>query len=279
MVWRRKESALRTERPGRPGARNDARPRGPQLPPVTRPDEELVYGRNGVVEALRGRRKARKLFIASGIKEDPRIRDAVNAASQRGLPIERPERRVLDELTAGANHQGLALVASRYPYATLEQVIEGDGTVLILDHLQDPQNLGTLIRAADAAAVAGIVIPRDRAAEITPAVVNASAGAVEHVLVAQEANLVRAIEALKQRGRWVLALDTGERALDLFTADLPLPAALVVGSEGSGVTPIVRKACDLVVAIPMTGKVASLNAATAGSIALFELVRRTRSAG
>lgn len=270
---------MRTERPGRPGARTEQRPRTPQTPPVTRPGEELIYGRNGVVEALRGRRQARLLFVAAGVKEDSRIRDALNAAAQRGIKVERPERRLLDDLTSGVNHQGLVLVAQGYPYATLESIIERAGTVLILDHLQDPQNLGALIRAADAAAVAGVIIPRDRAAEITPAVVNASAGAVEHVLVAQEANLVRALEALKQHGRWAIALDTGDRALDLFTADLPLPAALVVGSEGSGVTPIVRKACDLVAAIPMAGKVASLNAATAGSIALFELVRRSRLAG
>jgi 23S rRNA (guanosine2251-2'-O)-methyltransferase len=243
---------------------------------VTRPGEDLIYGRNGVVEALRGRRSPRRLFIANGVKEDNRIRDALSAASRRGIQVEYVERRDLDELAAGANHQGLALVASGYPYASLEMVMEREGTVLVLDHLQDPQNVGTLIRAADAAAIAGVIIPRDRAAEITPSVVNASAGAVEHVLVAQQANLVRSLEALKESGRWAIALDTGDRSVDLFAADLPLPATLVVGSEGSGVTSIVRKACDLIVQIPMAGNVASLNAATAGSIALYELFRRQR---
>ncbi|MCC6790413.1 MAG: 23S rRNA (guanosine(2251)-2'-O)-methyltransferase RlmB [Thermomicrobiales bacterium] len=276
-VWPRKESPLRTDRPLPPGARSDrGATRGPRPEPVLRQGEELIYGRNGVAEALRGRRSVRRLFVAAGVKEDSRVRDAISAAGARGINVERLDRRALDEMTGGVNHQGLALVSSSYRYASLEEILERDGTVLIMDHLQDPQNLGTLIRAADAASVAGIIIPRDRAAEITPAVVNASAGAVEHVLIAQEANLVRAIEALKKHGRWVLALDTGDRALDLYRADLPLPAALVVGSEGSGVTPIVRKACDLIVAIPMSGKVASLNAATAGSIALFELVRRSQ---
>lgn len=242
------------------------------------PGEDVIYGRNGVLEALRGRRKLRRLLIAEGIREDGRVRDVRLASEQHRVPIERVHRDVLDELTRGANHQGVALVASRYPYATLDDVLGRDGTILILDHLQDPQNLGTLIRAADAAAVAGVIIPRDRAADITPAVVNASAGAVEHVEVAREANIVRAIEAIKKDGRWVLGLDTGANALDLFNADLPLPAALVVGSEGAGIAPVVRAACDVIVAIPMAGRVASLNAATAGSIALFELVRRSRSA-
>jgi 23S rRNA (guanosine2251-2'-O)-methyltransferase len=238
----------------------------------------LLYGRNGVVEALRGRRQLRRLLVAAGVKEDARIRDAIAMAEQRRLPIERPERRVLDDLTGGTNHQGLALVASGYRYVAFDEIVERDGTVLVLDHLQDPQNVGTLIRAADAAGVAGVVIPNNRAAEITPAVVNASAGAVEHVAVARETNLARSLEVLKQHGRWALALDTGDRAVDLYGSDLPLPAALVIGSEGDGLTPIVRRACDLIVSIPMAGKVASLNAATAGSIALFELVRRANTA-
>lgn len=266
---------MRTERPVQPGGKNEQRSRRPK-PPITRPGEDLIYGRNGVIEALRGRRTPRRLLIATGVKEDDRIRHALSATTRRGIQVDRVERRELDELTAGVNHQGLVLIASGYPYASFDEVLERDGTVLVLDHLQDPQNVGTLIRAADAAAIAGVVIPRDRAAEVTPSVVNASAGAVEHVLVAQQPNLVRALEALKESGRWALALDTGDRSIDLYAADLPLPATLVVGSEGSGVTPIVRKACDLIVEIPMAGNVASLNAATAGSIALFELVRRQR---
>lgn len=243
---------------------------------TVRPNEDVIYGRNGVVEALRGRRTPRRLYLATGAREDERIREALATAGRRGIPVERIERERLDDLTFGANHQAIALVATGYPYASFEDVLAGSGTVLVLDHLQDPQNVGTLIRAADAAGVDGIVIPKERAAEVTPAVVNASAGAVEHVRVAQQANLARTIEALKQSGRWAMALDTGDDAVDLFAADLPMPATLVVGAEGTGVAPIVRRACDLVVAIPMAGKVASLNAATAGAIALFELVRRRR---
>jgi 23S rRNA (guanosine2251-2'-O)-methyltransferase len=216
------------------------------------------------------------VLVANGIKDDARIRNAVAVAHRRGVAIDWTERRELDHLTGGVNHQGIALVAGSYPYVPLDAILESDGTVLVLDHLQDPQNLGTLIRSAEAAGIAGIVLPKDRAVEITPAVVNASAGAVEHVLVTQQPNLVRAIGSAKESDRWVLALDTGDDAVDLFTTDLPLPAALVVGAEASGVSPIVRRASDLIISIPMAGRVDSLNAATAGSIALFELVRRQR---
>lgn len=266
---------MRTDRPARPGAKTDLR----HPPRVQLGDGELLYGRNAVIEALRGRRQARRLLLAEGVKEEARVRDAIATASRRGIPVDRLPRLELDALTSGANHQGIALLATHYPYVSLDEVATRDGTVLVLDHLQDPQNLGSLLRAAEAAAVAGVVIARDRAAEITPATVNSSAGAVEHLLIAREANLARSIELLKQSGRWAIALDTGPGAVDLFTGALPLPAILVIGSEGAGLTPIVKKACDIVAGIQMRGSISSLNAAIAGSIALFELVRRSRSTG
>jgi 23S rRNA (guanosine2251-2'-O)-methyltransferase len=206
------------------------------------------------------------------------VREITSSAASQHLPVERVDRRFLDEVTHLANHQGVAAEASAYPYVGLDEITAASGTVLVLDHLQDPQNLGTLIRAADAAGVAGVVIPRDRAAEVTPAVVNASAGAVEHVRIAKVPNLPRALSTLKAAGWWSICLDTGDGALDLFAAELPLPGALVVGGEGSGVGSLLRKQCDVIAAIPMRGTVASLNAATAGSIALFELERRRRNA-
>ncbi len=266
---------MRTERPVRPGGKPDFRKERPRRDL----GGDLLYGRNGVVEGLRGRREAIRLFVAEGVKEDPRVRDAIGNASRLDLKIERLPRIDLDEMTGGANHQGIALLASPYPYVSLDEIAGRDGTILVLDHLQDPQNLGALLRAAEAAAVAGVVIAKDRAAEITPATVNSSSGAVEHLYIAQETNLARSIELLKKTGRWAIALDRGKSAVDLYSGDLPLPAILVVGSEGDGLTPIVKKACDLIVEIPMSGRVASLNAATAGSIALFELVRRTRISG
>jgi 23S rRNA (guanosine2251-2'-O)-methyltransferase len=168
----------------------------------------------------------------------------------------------------------VALDAGEFPYDALDDLIEAAGTVLVLDHLQDPQNFGTLLRAAEAAGVAGVVIPQDRAVAVTPAVVNASAGAVEHLHVARVPNLPRALDLLKEGGRWVVGLDRRDDAVDLYAADLPTPVALVVGGEGSGISPNVARRCDLFVALPMRGRVASLNAATAGAIALFDLVRR-----
>ena len=271
-------------KPPRPtGSKQDRRPPAPRRtvsrdrdapPRLLAAGSELLYGRNAVAEALRGRRQLRRLFVAEGVREDERLRAMVARAAESRVPVERPPRAMLDDLTRGANHQGVALEATGYPYADFDDVLAAEGTVLLLDHLQDPQNFGTLLRAAEAAGVAGVVIPHDRAVAVTPAVVNASAGAVEHLRVAQVPNLARSLDTLKQGGRWIVGLERGAGAVDLYAADVPTPTALVVGSEGSGIGQNVRGRCDLLVALPMRGRVASLNAATAGAIALFELLRR-----
>lgn len=246
---------------------------------IGNPDRDYLYGRNGILEALRGKRVVHELLMSEGVKEDDRIREILKAASERGITAMRVPREMLDDLTLGANHQGLVLNADPYEYAELGEVIDRGGTVLMLDHLQDPQNLGTLFRAAEAAGVAGIIIPRERAVGITPSVVNASAGAVEHMLIVQAPSFGHAVQALKGAGWWIAGLDSGEGAQDIFSGTIPTPIALIVGAEGAGLGSQLRKSCDLVLELPMLGKVASLNAATAGSIALFELLRRTRAAG
>lgn len=263
---------MRTDRRDRPGGRNSAPPRRDE----PRPAGDFLYGRNAVAEALAGRRRLKTLLLAEGVKDDERIRRLVESARQAGVAVTRIPRADLDQRTSFVNHQGVALEASGYPYAPFEELLASLGTILILDHLQDPQNLGTLLRSADATGVAGVVIPRDRAVEVTPAVVNASSGAVEHLRVAQVPNLARAIEDLKKAGWWSAALDTGSDARDLYRTEIPTPLALVVGAEGAGVSQNVRRHCDLVLSIPMVGRVASLNAATAGSVALFEVLRRER---
>lgn len=229
-----------------------------------------------MAEALAGRRKPVRLLMAEGVREDERVRHLLDAAASRGIPVERPPRELLDRLTQGAGHQGVVLEASPYPYAPLDEILAAPGNVLVLDHIQDPQNFGTLLRAAEAAGVTGVVIPQDRAAGVTPAVVNASAGAVEHLAIARVPNLARALDALRDAGWWIACLATGEDAQDLFATVLPSPVVLVVGGEGPGIGANVRRHCDLVVSLPMRGRVASLNAATAGAIALFEVVRRER---
>lgn len=214
-------------------------------------------------------------MIAEGVKQDDRVRQIEALAGERNIAIDRVPRTLLDDLILG-NHQGIALETDAYCYADLEEILDGQGTVLVLDHLQDPQNLGTLLRASEAAGVCGVIIAEHRAAAITPAVVNASAGAVELMRIAMVPNIANALKALSSRGWWIAALDTGDDALDIQIADIPLPVALVVGAEGNGVAPLIRKSADLVLSLPMVGKIESLNAATAGSIAIYEILRRER---
>jgi 23S rRNA (guanosine2251-2'-O)-methyltransferase len=238
--------------------------------------DDLLYGRNAVRESLRaGRRTSKRLFVAEGVREDERVKEILELARQQEVLVERVPRMLLDDLAHGGNHQGIALDAGEYPYADLEDVIERDGTVVVMDHLNDPQNFGTLMRAADASGVAGIVLPQDRSVSVTPAVVNSSAGAIEHLLVAQTPNLARALDKLEDSGRWIVGLDEDEESNSLFDVDIPTPVALVLGAEGSGLAPIVRRRCQVIVSIPMIGKVDSLNAATAGSIVLYDLLRRS----
>jgi 23S rRNA (guanosine2251-2'-O)-methyltransferase len=230
-----------------------------------------------VLESLRGRRPTpKRLWIADGVKEDGRIEEIRRLASDAGVPVDLAPRTMLDDMTTHANHQGVVLDPSEYPYADVEDLIETGGTILILDHLHDPQNFGALIRAGDATGISGVILPQDRSVAVTPSVVNASAGAVEHLPVALVANLNRTVEKLIDAGYWVAGLASEDDATDLFETDLPSPLALIVGSEGHGISQAVRGKCQLLLRLPMTGKVASLNAATAGAVALYEIVRQAR---
>jgi 23S rRNA (guanosine2251-2'-O)-methyltransferase len=238
---------------------------------------EILYGRNAVIEAMRGRRHARRLLVAEGADRQDRIASLLREADARGLAVRRLPRAEFDRIVGQVNHQGVALEASPYPYVTLDQLLrQASGRVIVvLDHLQDPQNLGTMIRTAEATQVAGLIVPDRRAASVTPAVVNSSAGAVEHVPVAMVPNLARAVEACKADGYWASALEAGPGTPSIFDRTIPTPAVLVIGSEGKGIGPSLLAHCDLIVQLPMFGKVESLNAAVAGSVALFEVVRQS----
>lgn len=234
-----------------------------------------MFGRNAILETLRsGQRTGTRLWFAEGMREDVRVDEIVELARSREVLVESVPRPLLDDMLPDVNHQGVLFEAPAFPYADLEDVIERPGTVLLLDHVQDPQNFGTLLRSADAAGVAGVVIPSDRSVSVTPAVVNASAGAVEHLEIALVPNLGRAIDKLEESGRWIVGLAEGEASQPLFETDLPTPVALIVGSEGSGLTAGIRKRCQLLVSLPMLGRIGSLNAATAGSIVLYDILRR-----
>ena len=200
------------------------------------------------------------------------------AAQQASIPIERVERSVLD--AAGAHHQGVGAYVEPYPYSDLPSILERvtsagkRALVLILDQLQDPQNLGTLIRTAEAVEVQGVLIPKRGAAGVTPAVVSASSGASEHLVIAR-VNLATAMRELKKAELWIAGMDNHEQAREIHDANLATPLAIAVGAEGKGLRRLVRETCDYLVRIPMRGNVSSLNAAVAGSIALYEARRNS----
>ena len=234
---------------------------------------ETIYGRNPVYETLRARRRdGFRLQIAEREQERGRLIENLELCARRKIPVERVARARLDKLSD--SHQGMALEVSGYPYVGLDDIFEnararGEALfVLVLDTLQNPQNLGTLIRTAEAVGVHGIVIPTHRAAEITPAVVSASAGASEHMLVVQ-ANLAQAILQFKQADAWVVGLDESPESKNPSEVRLDGALVVVVGSEGEGLRPLVRSACDFLLRLPMQGQVQSLNASVAGSVALY----------
>jgi 23S rRNA (guanosine2251-2'-O)-methyltransferase len=243
---------------------------------------EILYGRQPVHEVLRaGRRQVFKVLLAKGVRPTGIVGQILTLAEQTHVPIHAMERRDLDKLGGEVNHQGLAAEVSGYPYADLATLLAvarqvGDPPfLLLLDHVQDPQNVGSLLRTAEAVGVHGVVIPARRAVGVTPAAVRASAGAAEHMRVAQVSNLVQAMERLKSNGIWLAGLEALPEAHLYSQADLTGPVGLIVGSEGQGLARLVRQTCDFLIRLPMRGQVGSLNAAMAGAIAMYE-VRRQR---
>jgi len=242
---------------------------------------EILTGRQTVREALRaGRRRIGRVLIAEGAEMRGTLAEIAALCRERGISLVSVPRRTLDELAAATPHQGVAAEVSPYPLASLEALWarateRGEPPLfLALDSVQDPQNVGSLLRTAEAVGVHGVIIPEHRAAPITPAVSRASAGAVEHLLVAAVTNLARALRELKAKGLWVVGVEHHPRAQDYRTADLSGPLALVVGSEGRGLGRLILETCDWLIAIPMQGQVNSLNVAVAGSLILYEAWRR-----
>ena len=250
-----------------PGASSDNRPL------------DLLYGRKAISEALRSRRHVHRLLIA---RDTDGVDALISSARSRSVPVETVERDRLDRLLPHAHHQGVAAQVSRFTYARLDDLLtfaDQSGQpplLLVLDSLQDPQNFGTLLRTAQACGVHGVVIPEHRSVSVTPAVSNASAGAVEHLQVARVTNLTRALQTLKRQRVWTygLMVDAPE---PFWTVDWRAPSAVVVGSEGVGLGRLVRDTCDALVSIPMArGAIQSLNASIAGSIVLYEALRQRR---
>ncbi len=236
--------------------------------------KEFIYSRNAVHETLRaGRRQVFRLEVAHGVQEKGRMLEILELARSRHIPILQAPRAGLDKIHPA--HQGVVLEVSGYPYRNIEDILDLAASrqeppfLLVLDALNDPQNFGSLLRTAEAVGVHGVLLPLARTVEVTPAVVNASSGACEHLLIAQ-ANLAQAMEELKLHGLWFAGMDAaGEPLTSAHEPRFTGALGIVVGSEGEGIRALVRAKCDFLLRLPMQGQVASLNAAVAGSVALY----------
>ena len=240
---------------------------------------EWVGGRRPVGEALAAGRRAHRLLISASARPSPELRAITDVARRIALPTDRVPADRLTRLAGFDGHQGVLLEVDERRWSTVGEVLDRARAagrvplVLVLEHLQDPTNFGTLLRAAEAAGVDGVVFPERGAAPLSPAAVKASAGASEHLLLVRLPTIGEAIHELKQAGLRLVAADQ-EAAAPAWSSDLGGPIAVVVGSEGSGLSGATRRRCDLLVRFPMAGRVASLNAATAGALLLFEVVRQ-----
>ena len=242
---------------------------------------EWLYGRNPVIETLRaGRRTFSEIILPPCSKDEPdEIASLRLTAQKRHIMVRTEDRDRLDRLDRGGHHQGVAIKTSGYPYVGLDEIardVEDDenAIVLVLDHLEDPQNVGSILRTACAAGVTGVIIPEDRGVGVTPAAVRASAGAAEHLKVARVVNIPRAMKELKDAGLWFTGLDWGEDARSYTAIDFKGRAGLVVGAEGNGLSRLVRETCDFIAELPMPGGFESLNAGVAAGIALYEILRQ-----
>jgi 23S rRNA (guanosine2251-2'-O)-methyltransferase len=241
---------------------------------------EFLYGRRPVVEALRaGRRSIKRLIVDDKLTEKADIVTIIEAAQRAGIPVDAGKRGFLEARAQGGNHQGVVLETSGYPYVDfdtpleLAQQREQAPFILMLDLLQDVQNVGTLLRTAEAVGVHGIYLQDRRSAKVTPAVVSASSGGVEHLNVVIVTNLVNTMKQLKEHDLWFAGLAQGEGAQRYDKANLKGAMGIVVGSEGAGLRRLVHETCDFIVNLPMQGRVESLNASIAGSVILYETWR------
>lgn len=247
------------------------------------PDSMVIEGRRPVIEALRGPRRVERVVVAAGAAERGTLAELLDLAAKEGVPVETVPRSVLDGQAETGAHQGVAAVVARLETIGLDELLavplasREPPFLLALDGIEDPHNLGALVRSAEAAGCHGVILPRHRTAPLSATAMKSSAGALEHVPIAEVANLTRALERLRAAGLWCIGLDgTAETSLfDLQLADEPV--CVVVGSEGAGLHRLVRETCDVLLRIPMAGHVASLNASVAGAMALFEVRRRRAS--
>lgn len=240
--------------------------------------EDKLEGRNSVLEALKAGRTINKLFVSKGDREGS-VRQIIALAKDKKIIVQEVERAKLDSMSSTHSHQGVIAFVAAKDYVEVDDILEiaeqrGEAPfIIILDEITDPQNLGSILRTADAVGAHGVIIPKRRAIGLTATVSKASAGAVEHVAVSRVTNIAQTIEYLKKKNIWVAGADiSGDRAF--YEADLRGPVALVIGSEGEGIGKLVLEKCEFIVNIPMKGKISSLNAAVAGAIMMYEILKQ-----
>lgn len=251
--------------------------RRPSAPPPEEPEGQLE-GRNALQEALKSGRTIDKVFIADG-QTDRGLQRLAALAKEAGAVVVPVDRRKLDAMSFTHAHQGIIAQAAARDYCSIDEILaeaesRGEAPLLVLcDDLSDPHNLGAIMRSAECAGAHGIIIPKRRSVGLTATVAKASAGAVEYMKVARVANLNSAIAELKEKGVWIFGT-AAEGSVPMYRADLQVPAAIVIGNEGDGISPLVRKNCDMLLSIPMRGRISSLNASAAASILLYEALRQ-----
>ena len=239
--------------------------------------EDIIYGKNPVLEALEAGHEINKMLILDGSK-DKNLQKIIEKAREKKIIVQFSERKFLDKLVEGENHQGVIAYVSPYRYFDLDEVLdiakekEEAPFLIICDEITDPHNLGSIIRTANAVGAHGVIVPKRRSAAINQTVVKTSCGAVEYVPVIRVTNIVQTINQLKEKGVWIIGTDMG--APVYYDANLTGSIAIVIGNEGDGIGRLVKESCDLMVSLPMFGRVSSLNAAVAGSVVMYEVVRQ-----
>jgi len=240
--------------------------------------KEKLAGINSIMEALKGRRKIEKILVQEN-RQGKRMAELLQLAGKKGVYVQTVEKTRLDKLYTIGNHQGIIALVDAYQYSTLEEVLEyaalrrEDPLLVILDGIEDPGNFGAIVRTAEGAGVHAIIIPRHNSVPVNETVARASAGAIEYMHVVQAANLVNTMKMLKEKGFWIIGADM-DAASSYFESSIPVPAVVVIGGEGKGLRRLVKENCDLLVKIPMQGKLGSLNASVAAALLLYEVVRQ-----
>lgn len=240
--------------------------------------EEILYGKNPILEALRSGRELNKIWVAEGSKPQA-VQSIYDEAKARGIIVSQAPRAKLDQIAETKNHQGVVAFVAAYEYAQYEDIVAGAGKngrapfLLLLDGIEDPHNLGSILRTADATGVDGVIIPKRRATGLTQVVAKSSAGAIEYVPVCRVTNLAVTIDDLKDQGYWVFGTDASA-TLDYRRGDYTSPVVIVIGSEGKGMSRLIRDKCDALLTLPMVGKVTSLNASVASALLMYEVLRQ-----